>query len=78
MSEVKSHTIHYGNIVFNNEIVDEVLVMVMAAPNTYTKEDTIEINCHGGSFVMKKPKRFTKPNSEIWVTSCSSLQCFAG
>lgn len=54
MSEVKSHTIHYGNIVFNNEIVDEVLVMVMAAPNTYTKEDTIEINCHGGSFVMKK------------------------
>lgn len=54
MSEVKSHTIHYGNIVYNNELIDEVLVMIMKAPNTYTREDVVEINCHGGVYVMKK------------------------
>lgn len=43
-----SHTISYGNIVFGDEIVDEVLVSVMKAPNTYTCEDVVEINCHGG------------------------------
>lgn len=46
--EQKSHTIHYGHIVDNNEIIDEVLVMLMKGPKTYTTEDTVEINCHGG------------------------------
>lgn len=50
----KSHTIHYGNICFNNNVIDEVLVMLMKAPNTYTREDVVEIDCHGGVFVMKK------------------------
>lgn len=54
MSEVKTHTIHYGNIIYNNEIIDEVLVMIMKSPNTYTCEDVVEINCHGGVYVMKK------------------------
>ena len=53
ISEAKSHTIHYGNIIFDDKVIDEVLVMVMRAPNTYTKEDIIEIDCHGGVYVMK-------------------------
>lgn len=44
----KSHTIHYGYIIDNNEIIDEVLVSVMLAPKTFTTEDVVEINCHGG------------------------------
>ena len=44
----KTHTIHYGHIVMNNEIIDEVLISVMLAPKTFTKENVIEINCHGG------------------------------
>ena len=54
LKDVKSHTVHYGNIVFNGDILDEVLVIVMKAPNTYTKEDIVEIDCHGGVYVMKK------------------------
>lgn len=54
LKDVASHTVHYGNIVYNNEIIDEVLVIVMKAPNTYTREDVVEIDCHGGVFVMKK------------------------
>jgi len=51
----KSHTIKYGYIVGNKEeIVDEVMVAVMKAPNTYTMEDTVEINCHGGVLLMQK------------------------
>lgn len=54
LTEVESHTIHYGFIYNENELVDEVMVAVMKAPNTYTKEDTVEINCHGGVLVMTK------------------------
>ena len=54
LKDVKSHTVHYGNIVFNGDILDEVLVIVMKAPNTYTREDIVEIDCHGGVYVMKK------------------------
>ncbi|MBE6140255.1 MAG: tRNA uridine-5-carboxymethylaminomethyl(34) synthesis GTPase MnmE [Firmicutes bacterium] len=48
LQKVPSHTIHYGYIVDNEELIDEVLLMLMKAPKTYTKEDVIEINCHGG------------------------------
>ena len=48
LRKVDSHTINYGYIMDNNEILDEVLVSVMLAPKTYTTEDIIEINCHGG------------------------------
>lgn len=54
LKEQKSHTVHYGNIVYNDNVIDEVLVVVMKGPNSYTKEDVIEINCHGGSLVMKE------------------------
>ena len=54
LSNQKSHTIHYGFIVENDKKVDEVMVSIMRAPATYTKEDTVEINCHGGVFVIQK------------------------
>lgn len=51
---VKSHTVHFGHIHDGENILDEVLVTVMKAPNTYTREDIVEINCHGGVIVLKK------------------------
>ena len=53
LSEKKTHTVSYGKIINTDTkaIVDEVLVTVMRAPNTYTTEDVVEINCHGGYFV---------------------------
>ena len=48
LNNVDTHTIHYGFIVDNNEKIDEVLVTVMKAPKTFTREDVVEINCHGG------------------------------
>ena len=48
LTKVDSHTIHYGHIVYNNEIIDEVLVSVMKSPKTFTTEDIVEINSHGG------------------------------
>ena len=54
ISEQKSHTIHYGYIVDGDETIDEVLVMFMRGPHTYTGEDTVEIDCHGGVFVTRK------------------------
>ena len=48
LSKAESHTINYGHIVNNNEIIDEVLVSVMKAPKTFTKEDIVEVNAHGG------------------------------
>ena len=54
LTDAKTHTIHYGNIIANGEIIDEVLVSVMRAPNTFTREDIVEINCHGGLVVTEK------------------------
>ena len=54
ISEAESHTIHYGHIKDGVETIDEVLVMVMKGPGTFTGEDTVEINCHGGTFVVKR------------------------
>lgn len=48
LEKVASHTINYGHIIYNNEIIDEVLVSVMRTPKTFTREDVVEINCHGG------------------------------
>ena len=48
LTKVKSHTIHYGFITNTKEDLDEVLVTVMKAPKTFTREDIVEINCHGG------------------------------
>lgn len=54
LSEEKSHTVHYGYIVDKEEVIDEVMVLIMRAPNTYTREDTVEIDCHGGVLVMQR------------------------
>lgn len=54
LSEMKSHTVHYGYIVNGDEIIDEVMVVLMKGPRSYTKEDSIEIDCHGGIIVTKR------------------------
>lgn len=54
LASVKSHTIHYGYIYDGDELVDEVMVAVMYAPNTYTRENIVEIDCHGGILVMNR------------------------
>ncbi|AVM68634.1 tRNA uridine-5-carboxymethylaminomethyl(34) synthesis GTPase MnmE [Lachnospiraceae bacterium oral taxon 500] len=60
--ERKSHTIHYGHIVESSRIIDEVLVSVMKAPHTYTREDIAEINCHGGPVVLQKVMKLLLEN----------------
>jgi len=54
ISLVQSHTIHYGFIYDDEQMVDEVLVMIMDGPRSYTGEDTVEIDCHGGILAMRK------------------------
>lgn len=54
LSGQQSHTIHYGYICDGEKIIDEVIVLIMKAPNSYTTEDTVEIDCHGGTLVMKR------------------------
>lgn len=54
LTKKKSHTINYGHIVYKGEIIDEVMVSIMKSPKTFTKEDTIEINSHGGVAVTNK------------------------
>ena len=54
VSDMETHTIHYGYVVDGEEVVDEVMLLIMKAPRSYPCEDTIEIDCHGGVLVMKK------------------------
>ena len=54
LSQEESHTVHYGYICDGEKIIDEVMVVIMRAPRSYTTEDTIEIDCHGGTLVMKR------------------------
>ncbi len=54
LADAKSHTIHYANIISGDEYIDEALVMLMRAPHTYTGEDVVEIDCHGGVLVTKR------------------------
>lgn len=54
LTKAKSHTIHYGYILDKDSIVDEVLVSIFKSPKSFTKEDVVEINCHGGIFVTNK------------------------
>ena len=55
LSEVSSHTVHYGHIVDEDgTVVDEVIVILMKAPHSFTKEDVVEIDCHGGIFLLKQ------------------------
>lgn len=54
LSEMESHTVHYGFIMDGEETIDEVMVVLMKGPRSYTKEDSIEIDCHGGIVVTKR------------------------
>lgn len=54
LTDCASHTIHYGYVSDGNRMIDEVLVMLMKAPNSYTREDIVEIDCHGGMLIMQK------------------------
>jgi tRNA modification GTPase len=54
LSKESSHTLHYGYIVEDDRVIDEVMVAIMKAPSTYTREDTVEIDCHGGIVVTRK------------------------
>ena len=54
LRKAPSHRVHYGMIKDGEEILDEVLVIAMRGPHSYTAEDTVEIDCHGGVLVMKK------------------------
>lgn len=48
LTKQKTHTITYGHIIENDKIIDEVLISIMKSPKSFTTEDTVEINCHGG------------------------------
>ena len=54
LNKVKSHTIHFGNLLYDDKVIDEVLISVFKSPNSYTKENLIEISCHGSSYIIKK------------------------
>ena len=54
LADCESHTIHYGYICDGDEIIDEVMVLLMRGPRSFTAEDTVEIDCHGGVYVMKR------------------------
>ncbi|MDR1700532.1 MAG: 50S ribosome-binding GTPase, partial [Lachnoclostridium sp.] len=54
ISQQKSHTVHYGYIHDNGVIIDEAVIIIMCAPNSYTREALIEITCHGGRYVTQK------------------------
>lgn len=54
VSDMETHTIHYGYVTDGDKVIDEVMLLIMKAPRSYTCEDTIEIDCHGGVLVMKK------------------------
>lgn len=54
LDDVENHTINYGHIVDNSNVIDEVMISVMKGPKSYTAEDTVEINCHGGVLMMQK------------------------
>ena len=54
LSKEKTYTVHYGTICDGDEVIDEVLVVIMRGPGSYTAEDTVEIDCHGGVLVMRR------------------------
>jgi tRNA modification GTPase len=65
LKNAKSHTIHYGNIIGNNEILDDVLVSVFREPNSYTGEDSVEISSHGSPIIVEKIISLLIRNSKI-------------
>ncbi|MEQ9208430.1 MAG: hypothetical protein RLN96_01110 [Pseudomonadales bacterium] len=54
LSQVASHTLHYGTVKDEDQVIDEVVVSVFKGPNSYTKQDVIEISCHGSPYILQK------------------------
>ena len=54
LTKTKSYTAHYGNICDGEDVYDEAIVLIMRAPHTYTKENVVEIQCHGGLYICNK------------------------
>lgn len=54
LSECETHTVHYGFVMEDNQKIDEVMVLIMRGPKSYTREDTIEIDCHGGTLIVQR------------------------
>lgn len=54
LKKAESHTVHYGHIVDDNNVIDQVIIVLMKGPRSYTGEDTVEINCHGGMLIIQK------------------------
>lgn len=73
LSKQPTHTIHYGYIVDGEDTIDEVLVMLMRGPHSYTGEDTVEINCHGGVYVVRKN---FGDGDKIWRKTCRSRRIY--
>ena len=69
IKEAESHTIHYGFIYDNDTMIDEVLVMIMKGPRSYTGEDTVEIDCHGGKSLVSELTAPTFP----FMPSCEQI-----
>lgn len=65
LNKVESHTIHHGYIIDEGERIDEVLISVFKAPKTYTKEDVVEVNCHGGMYVTNRVMEIMIRNGAI-------------
>ena len=62
LADCPTHTIHYGFAVDENNIIDEVIILLMKAPRSYTREDTVEIDCHGGTLIMTVPEQQSRVN----------------
>jgi tRNA modification GTPase len=54
LNKVKSHTLHFGPLIYNGELLDEVLLSIFKAPHSYTGENSVEISCHGSPFILQK------------------------
>ena len=86
LEEQPSHTIHYGFIYDGEERVDEVLLLLMKGPHSYTGEDTVEIDCHGGVYVTRQiletvirhGARLAEPGDTILLSpACASWDMYA-
>ena len=62
LKDVESHTVHFGSIMDGEKMIDQVLVIVMKNPHSYTGEDTVEIDCHGGMLILQKVLRLVIKN----------------
>ena len=71
LSDCPSHTIHYGFVVQDEKVLDEVMAVVLKAPRSYTREDTVEIDCHGGTEYVLRLVTFTTTPSVKFTSNAS-------